>query len=66
MGFIPSVKGKALEDFDQEDKKKLICVYVCLFRAVPAACGGSQARGLTGAAAAGLQHSHSNAGSLTH
>ena len=35
----------------------------CLFRAAPAAYGGSQARGLVGAVAAGLHHSHSNAGS---
>ena len=35
----------------------------CLFRAAPAACGGSQARGPIGAAAAGLHHSHSHAGS---
>jgi len=33
------------------------------FRATPAAYGGSQARGLIGAAATGLHHSHSNAGS---
>ena len=32
-------------------------------RATPAACGGSQARGLIGAVAAGLQHSLSNLGS---
>ena len=31
--------------------------------AAPAAYGGSQARGLTGAIAAGLCHSHSNTGS---
>ena len=36
-----------------------------LFRATPAAYGGSQARGLTGATAAGLHHSHSNLGSKT-
>jgi len=35
----------------------------CLFRATPVAYGGSQARGLIGAVAAGLCHSHSNAGS---
>ena len=35
----------------------------CLFRAAPAAYGGSQARGLIGAVAAGHSHSHSNAGS---
>ena len=38
-----------------------------LFRAIPAAYGASQARspirGLIGAVAAGLRHSHSNAGS---
>ena len=38
----------------------------CLFRATPAACGSSQARGQIGAAAAHLHHSHSKAGSLTH
>ena len=32
-------------------------------RAVPMAYGGSQARGLIGAVAAGLHHNHSNAGS---
>ena len=38
----------------------------CIFRAAPTAYGGSQARGLIGAAAAGLGHSHSNAGSELH
>ena len=32
----------------------------CLFRASPTAYGGSQARGRTGAVAAGLRSSHSN------
>ena len=36
------------------------------FRAAPAAHGGSQARGRIGTAVAGLHHSHSHAGSLTH
>ena len=49
-----------------------VCLSVCLsiylsiyFIALPApkACGGSQARGLIGAIAAGLHESHSNAGS---
>ena len=35
----------------------------CLFLAPPAACGGSQARGLIGAVAASLPQSHSTAGS---
>ena len=38
--------------------------FFCLFRATPAACGGSQARGIIGAVAASLcqSQSHSNAG----
>ena len=39
---------------------------ILLFRAIPAAYGGSQARGLIGATAAGLRHSPSNAGSEPH
>ena len=35
----------------------------CLFRAALPAYGGSQARGLIGAPAAGLHHSHSHTGS---
>ena len=35
--------------------------FFCLFRATPAAYGGSQARGLIGATASGLCQSHSNA-----
>ena len=38
----------------------------CLFRAIPKAHGGSQARGQIGAVAAGLHHSHSNARSEPH
>ena len=38
----------------------------CLFRAAPTAYGGSQARSLIGAIAAGLHHSHSNARSEPH
>ena len=37
--------------------------FLGFFRAAPAAFGGSQARGLIRAAAAGLYHGHSNAGS---
>ena len=39
--------------------------FFLLFRAVPAAYGGSWARGL-GAVAIGLHHSHSNIGSEPH
>ena len=35
--------------------------FFCLFRAAPETCGGSQARGLIRAVAAGLRHSHNNA-----
>ena len=38
-----------------------IYIYLYLFRAAPMACGSSWARGSTGAAAADLLHSHSNA-----
>ena len=44
----------------------LFYLFVLLFRAVPAAYGGSKARGQIGAAGAGLHHSHSNAGSELH
>ena len=44
----------------------VVIVVVAISWAAPAAYGGSQARGLIGAVAAGLCHSHSNARSLTH
>ena len=43
-----------------------VFLFFCLFaffRAAPSAYGGSQTRGLIGAAAAGLRQSHSKAGS---
>ena len=46
-----------------------LCVCVCVFvfsRAALEAYGGSQARGPIGDVAAGLHHSHSNTGFLTH
>ena len=39
----------------------VVVVVFCLFRAAPAVYGGSQARSLIGAVAAGLHHSHSSA-----
>ena len=39
----------------------VFCCFHCPFRASCATYGRSQARGRTGAAAAGLHHSHSNA-----
>ena len=44
----------------------LFFFFFCLFRAIPAAHGDSQARGLMGAIAAGLGHSHSNDRSEPH
>ena len=41
-------------------------IYLLLFRAAPAADGGSQARGRIRAIAASLHHSHSNARSKPH
>ena len=40
-----------------------ILSFCLFFRATPAVYGGSQARGLIGAVAAGLRQSHSNLGS---
>ena len=46
----------------QHCKSTILCV--CVFSmATPTAHGGFQVRGLIGAVAAGLHHSHSNAGS---
>ena len=39
------------------------CAFLPFLGPLPAAYGGSQARGLIGAVAAALRHSHSNAGS---
>ena len=44
----------------------LLAFGFCPFRATPAAYGGSQARGLNGAIAARLHHSHSNTRSELH
>ena len=46
-----------------------VCVCVCVyvyFKAVPAVCGSSRARGQIGAAAAGLCHNHSYSASEPH
>ena len=40
--------------------------FFCFFKATPMAYEGSQAKGPIRAVAAGLHHSHSNAGALTH
>ena len=66
-------KKKRKENFAFSNYHHYLKLYVfcflfffCLFafpRAVPAAYGGSQARGRIGAVANSLHHSHSNAGS---
>ena len=72
--FSPSMIGKfdILPDLAISSQKGLISSLLrvppslfsfCLFRTAPVAYGGSQTRGLIGAAVAGLHHSHSNVGS---
>ena len=46
-----------------DNRSFLVFFVFCLFRAVPAAYGHSQARGRIGATAADLHQSHSNSGS---
>jgi len=58
-------EAKALTFLDQE-RVPVFCVlwgFFAFSRAAPVAYGGSQARGLIGAVAAGLRQSHSNLGS---
>ena len=43
-----------------------IYLFIFLLRATPMAYGTSQAKGLIGAAVAGICHSHSNVGSLPY
>ena len=52
--------------FSQSKSWGFLFVCFCLFRGIPIAHGSSQARGQTGAAAAGLCHSYSNARSKPH
>ena len=54
--LLPSSRGQII----------LVTVLFFLFRTAPTAYGSSQDRGQIGATAAGLHHSHSNAGSKLH
>ena len=60
-------KSDHVKDFNLREQWEVmrvflgLCVCVCVFRAAPAAYGGSQFRGRIGAVAASLHHSHSNA-----
>jgi len=65
------VNPKILEFNEEFDSKKSLSLFIylfvfCPFRAVPAAYGGSQARGWIRATAAALRQSHSNARSEPH
>ena len=56
---LPHANERSLKEFSLF----FVCLFVCFyFRAVSVAYGGSQARALIGATAAGLHHSHSNEG----
>ena len=66
MDIYPTEPQQELFDLDFEASILGLLCYCfgffgfCLFRAVPAAYGDSQARSLMGATAASLHHSHSN------
>ena len=55
-----------LEDRKQSATVERYSLIFFFFMAAPAACRSAQARGPTGAAAAGLRYSHSNARSELH
>ena len=61
-----------MQEIDFQAQKLLFFYYFlnfysfCFFRTALRAYGGSQARGLIGAVAAGLHHSHNNARSELH
>ena len=61
----PALPGWVGDGMDGHFSGFPFCLF-CLFRAAPAAYGGSQARGQIGAAATGLCQSHSNTGSELH
>ena len=61
---MDAIKAPSLSVYFWAPCSRFCVVLFCsLFRATPVAYGSYQARGRIGAAAASLQHSHSNAGS---
>ena len=64
---MATIKEIRITDAAKDTEKRKPCTLVfgcfCLFRAIPTAYGGSQARRQIGAVVAGLHHSHGNAGS---
>ena len=67
--LYPLFSGSLVQKLDQAQVThffgKEVLLFL-LFRAIPVAFGGSQARGGIGATVAGLWHSHSNTGSELH
>ena len=62
----PVLLVSTLRNHCQTQGHKVFLLHFFFLNAAPAAHGGSQARGLIGAAAADLHHSHSNAESKMH
>ena len=64
------VMGTQLHNYTKKQQKHILFIYLFVFLpflgTLPMAYGVSQARGLIGAVAAGLRHSHSNVGSELH
>ena len=68
---LPTLYNNCIPDPPSQTPPSLPCpcpslLFIYLFRATPAAYGGSQARGRIRSTATGLHHSHGSAGSLTH
>ena len=67
MHTVQHMPSKYRLPFNNLDAIAIICcvfiyLFILLFRAIPAAYGGSHARGLIGAVTTGLCQRHSNAG----
>ena len=63
---FPGLTDVGCRERSKEASQGQVIFFFFNFRATPTAYGVSQARGLIGATAAGLHHSHSNAGSEPH
>ena len=64
--FVKNKKNRGKKKEEKQHKHTSLRKFFFLFRATPAAYGGSQARGQIRAAAADLHHSHSEARSEPH
>ena len=63
LNYTYSYSHTCKQQQQRQQKLTYFSFFAFFFRAEPAAYGGSQARGLIGAAAASHSHSHSNLGS---